>query len=84
MSRSNEYRTPASSVIGRVFPERLLRDVHPIEADRRKITDHLRILRLLDLTPLEVRELPDVARAEDDQRLFHGVFRTSIVNSYSP
>jgi class 3 adenylate cyclase len=39
-----------ASVIGRVFPFRLLHDIHPIEADRRSLPETLAALERLDLT----------------------------------
>jgi class 3 adenylate cyclase/tetratricopeptide (TPR) repeat protein len=43
-----------ASVIGRVFAFRLLRDIHPIEADKARLADDLAVLENLDLTPLDV------------------------------
>src|SRR5262249_38275859 len=45
-----------ASVIGRVFPLRILRDLYPIEDDREALPEHLRALRRLDLTRLEAPE----------------------------
>ncbi len=49
-----------ASVIGRVFPFCILHDIHPVEADRPCLTDHLSRLEQLDITPLETPE-PDLA-----------------------
>jgi class 3 adenylate cyclase/tetratricopeptide (TPR) repeat protein len=49
-----------ASVIGRVFTYRLLRDVHPVEADKSQLLDHLNILQHLDLTPLDTPD-PDLS-----------------------
>lgn len=46
----------AASVIGRIFAWRILRDVHPIEADKPDLNAHLDALERLDLTPLETPE----------------------------
>lgn len=45
-----------ASVIGRAFALRLLRDVHPIEADRQSLAEGLQALERLELTPLEAPE----------------------------
>jgi len=42
-----------ASVIGRVFAIRVLRDIHPIDADHPLIESHLSRLEQLDLTPLD-------------------------------
>ncbi|MGH9942186.1 MAG: AAA family ATPase, partial [Pyrinomonadaceae bacterium] len=42
-----------ASVIGRVFAYPTLHDVHPIDADRRRLPEHFDVLQRLDLTPLE-------------------------------
>nr|MBA3534051.1 AAA family ATPase [Ardenticatenales bacterium] len=49
-----------ASVIGRVFPFRLLRDIHPVEADRVGLATHLASLEHLELTSLESPE-PELA-----------------------
>jgi len=49
-----------ASVVGRVFAYRILRDIHPIEADKQQLPHHLRQLEQLDLTPLNTPE-PDLA-----------------------
>lgn len=49
-----------ASVVGRVFALRVLRDIHPIEADKSHLTDYLNILHSLDLTSLETPE-PELA-----------------------
>ncbi|HEX8201814.1 MAG TPA: hypothetical protein VF590_15165, partial [Isosphaeraceae bacterium] len=50
----------AASVIGRLFALRILRDIHPIEADRPRLPDHLNQLERLDLTRREATE-PDLS-----------------------
>lgn len=42
-----------ASVIGRIFAFRILRDVHPVEADRGRLAEYLDTLEELDITPLE-------------------------------
>jgi predicted ATPase/class 3 adenylate cyclase len=49
-----------ASVIGRVFALRILREVHPIEADKPALPVYLETLERLDLTPLENPE-PELA-----------------------
>jgi class 3 adenylate cyclase/tetratricopeptide (TPR) repeat protein len=49
-----------ASVIGRVFAFRLLRDIHPIEADQVHIAEYLHTLAQLDITPLETPD-PNLA-----------------------
>jgi tetratricopeptide (TPR) repeat protein len=51
-----------ASVIGRVFPFRTLHAVHPVEADRLRLPDHLEALVRLDVTLLETPE-PELAYA---------------------
>ncbi|HEY9856748.1 MAG TPA: adenylate/guanylate cyclase domain-containing protein [Stenomitos sp.] len=48
-----------ASVIGRAFAFRVLKDVHPIEADRDRVREFLESLAQLDLTPKETPE-PDL------------------------
>lgn len=48
-----------ASVIGRAFAFRLLRDVHPVEADKLQLAEILNALQNLDLTPLDTPE-PDL------------------------
>jgi predicted ATPase/class 3 adenylate cyclase len=50
----------AASVIGRVFALRILRHVHPIEADRPRLAEYLAGMQRLDITPLET-PAPDEA-----------------------
>jgi class 3 adenylate cyclase/tetratricopeptide (TPR) repeat protein len=45
-----------ASVIGRVFAFQVLRDIHPIEADRPLLADYLAALERLDITPLDTPE----------------------------
>ncbi len=49
-----------ASVIGRVFALRVLRDIHPIESDKSRLTDYLTAMHSLDLTSLDTPE-PDLA-----------------------
>ncbi|MBK9712906.1 MAG: AAA family ATPase [Kouleothrix sp.] len=49
-----------ASVIGRVFTYYILRDVHPIAADRPRLAEDLDSLDRLDITPLEMPE-PELA-----------------------
>jgi tetratricopeptide (TPR) repeat protein len=48
-----------ASVIGRVFEFETLHDIHPIEADKTRLSDYLSGLARLDITELEVPE-PDL------------------------
>ncbi|HLF26484.1 MAG TPA: adenylate/guanylate cyclase domain-containing protein [Anaerolineae bacterium] len=50
----------AASVIGRTFPYRILRDIHPIEIDKPHLADYLATLQQLNLTLLDTPE-PDLA-----------------------
>ncbi|HEY4691279.1 MAG TPA: adenylate/guanylate cyclase domain-containing protein [Anaerolineae bacterium] len=50
----------AASAIGRVFPYRILYDIHPIEADKPHLPDNLATLQRLNLTLLDTPE-PDLA-----------------------
>jgi class 3 adenylate cyclase/tetratricopeptide (TPR) repeat protein len=45
-----------ASVIGRIFAERVLRDIHPIDSDKPKLNEYLNTLARLDITPLESLE----------------------------
>ncbi|HEX9439329.1 MAG TPA: hypothetical protein VF909_06605, partial [Roseiflexaceae bacterium] len=49
-----------ASVIGRIFLFRGLRDIHPVEADKQHLTEHMDRLARLDITPLETLE-PELA-----------------------
>ena len=49
-----------ASVVGRVFALRVLRDIHPIEADKSRLTDYLTAMDSLDITLLDTPE-PDLA-----------------------
>jgi class 3 adenylate cyclase/tetratricopeptide (TPR) repeat protein len=49
-----------ASVIGRIFSFHVLRDIHPIEADKPKLAEYLVTLEQLDITPLETPE-PELA-----------------------
>jgi tetratricopeptide (TPR) repeat protein len=56
LSPSQQLMLKVASVIGRVFAFRILRDVHPIEADKGTMSSQLAALERLDLTPLEAPE----------------------------
>ncbi len=60
LAPSQQMALKVASVIGRVFAFRTLMDVHPIEADKPQLAEHVRALERLDLTPLESPE-PDLA-----------------------
>jgi len=60
LSPSQQLMLKVASVIGRVFAFRILRDIHPIEADKRTMPSQLADLERLDLTPLEAPE-PDLS-----------------------
>ena len=57
---SQQMTLKVASVIGRVFNFRTLMDIHPIEADKAALAQHVGALERLDLTPLESPE-PDLA-----------------------
>lgn len=42
-----------ASVVGRIFLARILSYIHPVEADKPNIVEHLRALRVVDLTAFE-------------------------------
>lgn len=56
LPQSLQLTLKVASVIGRVFSLGTLRDVHPIDADRSALHDHLAMLHRMDLTPLETPE----------------------------
>jgi class 3 adenylate cyclase/tetratricopeptide (TPR) repeat protein len=60
LAPSQQMALKVASVIGRVFTFRTLLDVHPIEADKPQLAQHVSALERLDLTPLESPE-PDLA-----------------------
>lgn len=45
-----------ASVVGRVFPVRILQEVHPLAATAGELDDQLALLERLDITPLETPE----------------------------
>ncbi len=45
-----------ASVVGRIFAFRTLRDIHPVDADRLELAEHLATLQRLDFTRLEAPE----------------------------
>ncbi|UCG22622.1 MAG: AAA family ATPase, partial [Chloroflexota bacterium] len=53
-----ELALKVASVIGRIFPLRMLQQIHPVEADRPLLPDYLTTLARMDITPLETPE-PD-------------------------
>ncbi|MFN8501242.1 AAA family ATPase [Kouleothrix sp.] len=57
---SQQLTLKVASVIGRIFLQRTLQSVHPIESDRPYLHDYLSALERLDITPLE-RPEPDLA-----------------------
>lgn len=54
-----QFALKTASVIGRLFAYRVLRDIHPIEADKPQLNSYLNTLARLDITPLESVE-PDL------------------------
>jgi predicted ATPase len=57
---SEQMTLKVASVIGREFAYRTLHDIHPIDSDREKLSQHFDTLLALDLTPL-ARPMPDLA-----------------------
>lgn len=51
-----------ASVIGQVFPYRILREVYPIESDRHYLSKHLQNLEMFDMTFLHSQE-PELAHS---------------------
>ena len=49
-----------ASVVGRIFALHLLRDIHPVESDKPRLSEYLGHLHNLDITPLETPE-PDIS-----------------------
>jgi class 3 adenylate cyclase/tetratricopeptide (TPR) repeat protein len=60
LSPGKELTLKVASVVGRLFAFRLLRDVHPIEADRGELRGYLDDLHRQDFTVLDTPE-PDLA-----------------------
>ena len=60
-----------ASVIGRVFAVHVLRDIHPVETDKPRLSDYLNTLERLDLTP---RTTPD----SDEQYFFKHVITREV------
>jgi predicted ATPase/class 3 adenylate cyclase len=56
LTPSQQLALKVASVIGRVFAFRILREVHPIEADKPALPVYFETLERLDLTPLESPE----------------------------
>ncbi|MCB9078637.1 MAG: AAA family ATPase [Anaerolineaceae bacterium] len=56
LSPAQQLTLKVASVIGRIFAFELLHDVHPIEADRDDLGEHLGRLQDLDITLLETPE----------------------------
>jgi class 3 adenylate cyclase len=57
---SEQMTLKVASVIGREFAYRTLHDIHPIDSDKEKLSQHFDTLLALDLTPL-ARPMPDLA-----------------------
>ncbi len=53
LTPGQQFTLKVASAIGRVFPDRLLRDIYPIEADEAQPGDDLDALERLDITPVE-------------------------------
>jgi tetratricopeptide (TPR) repeat protein len=51
-----ELALKVASVIGRIFPLRMLQQIHPVEADRPVLPEYLTTLARMDITPLETPE----------------------------
>ncbi len=60
LSPQQQLTLKVASVIGRVFPYRILEAVHPIATDRPHLQTYLSRLNQLDITPLETPE-PELA-----------------------
>ncbi len=60
LAPSQQMALKVASVIGRIFNFRTLMAIHPIEADKAELAEHVSALERLDLTPLESPE-PDLA-----------------------
>ncbi|GIK43899.1 MAG: adenylate/guanylate cyclase domain-containing protein [Chloroflexota bacterium] len=56
LNPSQQLILKVASVIGRTFPVELLRDIHPIEADKPQLPTQLTILAHLDITRLDTPE----------------------------
>jgi tetratricopeptide (TPR) repeat protein len=56
LSPPQQLALKVASVVGRVFAFNVLRDIHPIAADKVRLTDYLNALERLDITPLETPE----------------------------
>ena len=60
LTPSQQLTLKVASAIGRVFAYRVLRDIHPIEADRQRLPAYLDTLDQLDITSLDTPP-PDLA-----------------------
>lgn len=60
LAPSQQLTLKVASVIGRVFTFRLLRDVHPVAADKSQLVAYLAALQELDLTSLDMPD-PNLA-----------------------
>jgi predicted ATPase/class 3 adenylate cyclase len=60
LTPGQELTLKVASVVGRLFAFRLLRDIHPIEADRGGLLEYLQDLQRQDFTVLDTPE-PDLA-----------------------
>ncbi len=56
LSPAQELTLKVASVIGRVFAESVVRDIHPIEDDKQQIAIYLEALDRLDMTPRQESE----------------------------
>jgi class 3 adenylate cyclase/tetratricopeptide (TPR) repeat protein len=59
---SQQLTLKAASVIGRLFPTRVLRDIYPIESEREEVREYLRNLDRLEFTGVE-STAPDTPHA---------------------
>jgi len=60
LSPSMQLTLKVASAIGRTFGLQILQEVHPIEADKKQLTEYLKQLAVFDLTPLMTPE-PELA-----------------------
>ncbi|MEG3876190.1 tetratricopeptide repeat protein [Microcoleus sp. herbarium7] len=60
LSPSMQLTLKVASAIGRTFGLEILQEVHPIDADKQKLTEYLKQLAVFDLTPLMTPE-PELA-----------------------
>ncbi|GAB4579642.1 MAG: adenylate/guanylate cyclase domain-containing protein [Anaerolineales bacterium] len=60
LGAQEQFALKVASVIGRIFAFKTLYHIHPIDDDKPNLTDHLRKLEALDITPLDTPD-PDLA-----------------------